>query len=163
MIVAMNEARVIGRDGGLPWHLPEDLKHFKKLTSGCPVIMGRKTFESLPAHVRPLPGRRNLIVTRNSSFEAPQGVEVVSSPEAGIRLCRADIGQYKAPIWIIGGAEIYKASLDFVDEIWLTAVPGTDPGDAYFPEFESKFNLVENTPGLACTFKLYRRQTCTRS
>jgi dihydrofolate reductase len=161
-IVAMNEARVIGREGQLPWHIPEDLKRFKKLTLGSPVIMGRKTYESLPAVARPLPGRLNIVITRNKDFKAPDGVIVVGSPAAAVEVAQsADSLSGKA--WIIGGAEIYKASLGYTDEIALTRVPGSDPGDAYFPEFEESFDLVENEAGVGCSFLLYRRRQKTRS
>ncbi len=161
-IVAMNEARVIGRDGQLPWHIPEDLKRFKKLTMGSPVIMGRKTYESLPAVARPLPGRLNIVITRNKDFKAPEGVVIVDSPAAAIEAAKsADSQSGKA--WIIGGAEIYRASLADIDEIALTKVPGRDQGDAYFPEFEESFDLLQNEPGVGCSFLLYRRRQTTRS
>jgi len=156
-IVAMNEARVIGRAGQLPWHIPEDLKRFKKLTMGSPVIMGRKTFESLPAVARPLPGRLNIIITRNRDFIAPEGVLVVDSPAKGVELAKKT-APLKDTAWIIGGAEIYGASMPFVDEIFLTKVPGQEPGDAYFPPFEESFDLLENELGVGCSFQLYRRR-----
>jgi dihydrofolate reductase len=161
-IVAMNEARVIGRDGQLPWHIPEDLKRFKKLTMGSPVIMGRKTYESLPAVARPLPGRLNIIITRNSDFKAPDGVVIVDSPAGAIEAAKV-AGSPTGMAWIIGGAEIYKAVMPFIDEIALTKVPGRDQGDAYFPEFEESFDLLQNEPGVGCSFLLYSRRHNTRS
>jgi dihydrofolate reductase len=161
-IVAMNEARLIGREGQLPWHIPEDLKRFKKLTMGSPVIMGRKTYESLPAVARPLPGRLNIIITRNKDFKAPTGVIVVDSPTSAINAAKiADSPTGTA--WVIGGAEIYKALLPHIDEIALTSVPGKDVGDAYFPEFEESFDLVQNEAGSGCSFLYYRRIQKTRS
>lgn len=156
-IVAMNEARMIGRAGQLPWHIPEDLKRFKKLTMGSPVIMGRKTFESLPPAARPLPGRLNIIITRNSDFLAPEGVLVVNSPLKAIDLARQTEPQAKT-VWIIGGAEIYGAFMPLLDQIFLTKVPGKEPGDAYFPPFEDSFDLLENEPGVGCSFQLYGRR-----
>ena len=87
LIWAQAEGGVIGRDGGMPWHVPEDLAHFKALTLGAPVVMGRRTWESFPARFRPLPGRRNIVITRNRSYEAP-GCEVVATLEEGIALAR---------------------------------------------------------------------------
>lgn len=128
-IVAMNGERVIGKSGELPWHLPEDLRHFKQLTMGHPVIMGRNTWESLPK--RPLPGRRNIVVSRNPDFHA-EGAEVFSSIEEAVEACR------EVP-FIIGGEQIYRAALPFCNRIFITEVDAeVDTADAFFPPLPSK-------------------------
>ena len=128
-IVAMNREGVIGKAGNLPWHLPEDLRHFKELTMGHPVIMGRKTWESLPK--RPLPGRRNIVVSRNPDFHA-EGAEVFPSIEEAVEACR------EVP-FIIGGEQIYRAALPFCTRIFITEVDAEVEGaDAFFPPLPSQ-------------------------
>jgi len=156
-IVAMNKQRVIGSEGKLPWHIPEDMKHFKSLTSGCPVIMGRKTYESLPPSFRPLPGRRNIVVSRHPENLKSNDIEVVTSPEEAVKLCLDDMKGFSEPIWIIGGAEIYKASQPLWDTVYLTLVDNDFSGDAYFPEFEGNFDLVENNVLSGLSFRKYER------
>ena len=129
-IVAMTSDRIIGRDGDLPWHLPEDLKFFKKTTSGHPIIMGRKTYDSIGF---PLPRRRNIVLTRDPSWAA-EGVEVIHTPgELETRLSPGE----KA--FVIGGSEIYKIFLPLLDSIIVTHVHGEYEGDTHFPEFEHIF------------------------
>jgi dihydrofolate reductase len=133
-IVAMTRDRVIGKNNKIPWHLPGEQKWFKVVTMGHTILMGRKTFESIG---RPLPGRRNLIVTRARNLA---GVEVIHD------LNEFDPTLYEVngrEIFVIGGAEIYKALLDRCDTIYATIVKEDYPGDAYFPEFESQFALSE--------------------
>lgn len=133
LIVAMAQNRVIGRNNNLPWYLPEDLKYFKRVTMGKPIIMGRKTFESIG---RPLPGRTNIIVTRNKEYSA-DGIKVVHNLAEAKALCCsiAEIdGQSEA--MVIGGAQIYQQALAYADRLYLTEVHGEVEGDAYFPEFD---------------------------
>lgn len=125
LIAAMARNRTIGRDNTLPWHLPEDLKHFKATTLGKPVIMGRKTWESLG---RPLPGRRNLVVSRNPDYTATGGERYASLPEA-IAAC-ADV----AECFVIGGAELYRQALPLAQRIHLTEIALDVDGDAHFPD-----------------------------
>jgi dihydrofolate reductase len=126
-IVAMAKNRVIGANNALPWRLPEDLKRFKALTMGHPIIMGRKTYESIG---RPLPGRRNIVVTRNTSF-ALEGCTVVNSPSAALAACANDDEAF-----VIGGAELYRALMGSADRIYLTEIDQVIEGDAWFPEFD---------------------------
>lgn len=123
LIVARAANGVIGKDGKLPWHIPADLKRFKALTMGGAMIMGRKTFESLPGL---LPGRRHIVLTRDLKWSA-QGAEVVYSPDEAVRLAGDD------PVWIIGGAEIFAAFLDRADRIELTIVRDHPEGDTTMP------------------------------
>lgn len=128
LIVAMDRNRVIGKDNDLPWHLPADLKFFKATTLGKPIIMGRKTYESIG---RPLPGRRNIVVTRNAEWRA-DGVDVAPDLETAKAMV-ADV----AEAFIIGGAQIYGQSLDVVDRMHITEVDlAVEDGDAVFPEID---------------------------
>ena len=136
IITAMDENRLIGKDNGLPWKLPADLQFFKKVTMGKPVIMGRKTFESIG---RPLPGRRNIIITRDSSYTV-DSVETVTSLDDAI-FAVADVDE----AMVIGGANIYQQFLDRADRLYMTRVHGSFDGDAWFPEVDfSNWSLVEN-------------------
>jgi len=133
-IVAITPQRVMGRDGKLPWHLPEDMAFFKRTTSGHPVVMGRKTYQSLG---RPLPKRRNIMLTRDPNWLAA-GVEVLHTPEALAGLPGLD-GQ----VFIIGGAEIYQAFWPMLDDLLVSHVLASYAGDTYFPQFETAFPRSE--------------------
>ncbi|CAM4233484.1 type 3 dihydrofolate reductase [Pseudoalteromonas byunsanensis] len=126
MIAAMANNRVIGQDNKMPWHLPSDLKHFKRVTLNKPVVMGRKTFESIG---RPLPGRRNIVITRSESYSA-QGIEVVSSPQAALEL----IGDVEE-VMIIGGGNIYEQFLPMCERLYLTFIDLDVAGDTCFPDY----------------------------
>lgn len=128
VIVAMTEERVIGINNQLPWHLSEDLKRFKKITMGHPIIMGRKTYESIG---KPLPGRQNVVVTRNRNYRA-EGVLVVHSIEEALQKCDQNTGEE----FIIGGANLFAAAIPKVQKIYLTIVHHLFKGDVYFPEFD---------------------------
>ena len=133
LIAALAENRVIGRDNTLPWRLPNDLKYFKAVTLGKPVIMGRKTWESLG---RPLPGRTNIVITRQAGY-APAGAKVVASLDAAIRLAESVAlidGQDECVV--IGGAEIYALVLPRCDRLYLTEVHANVEGDTFFPVFD---------------------------
>lgn len=130
----MTPDRVIGRAKSLPWHLPEDLAFFKRVTTGHPVVMGRKTFESIG---RPLPKRRNIVLTRDPSWSAP-GVEVIHRPED-----LADLPALQGRIFIIGGAEIYRAFLPAVTDLLVSHVFAEHDGDTRFPEFQGAFPASE--------------------
>jgi len=133
MIVALAQNRVIGRDNKLPWYLPNDLKYFKQVTMGKPILMGRKTFESIG---KPLPGRTNIVVTRNEQWQH-DGVKVVHSLEEALTLAEsiAEIdGQTE--LMVIGGDQIYRSALASADRLYLTEVHAEVEGDAYFPEID---------------------------
>jgi dihydrofolate reductase len=132
IVAAMARNRVIGRANGIPWRLSTDLKRLKSLTIGHPVIMGRKTFESLPC---PLPGRTNIVVTRDTGWQAPAGVLVVPSVEGALALA-AGVNEGAEEVFILGGAQIYAQILDRVDRMYLTEVHADVEGDAVFPEFD---------------------------
>jgi dihydrofolate reductase len=129
LVAAVARGGVIGRDGGIPWHLPEDLARFKELTTGHAVVMGRKTWDSLPDRFRPLPGRRNVVVTRDPDWSA-QGAERAESIEDAFRLV-----EQEARVFVIGGGAIYVAALPFADELLLTEIDLEVEGDTTFPRW----------------------------
>jgi dihydrofolate reductase len=126
IVVAISENHAIGKDNKLLWYLPKDLKHFKEITTGGTVIMGRKTYESVG---KPLPNRRNIIITRQAI--TIEGCEVVNSIEAAIALCKTE-----KEVFIVGGAEIYKQAMHLTDRIYLTIVHKQFDGDSFFPEID---------------------------
>lgn len=126
MIWAQARDRVIGRDNSLPWHLPEDLVHFKSTTAGHPVIMGRLQWESLPDRVRPLPGRRNIVLTRQDGYHAP-GAEVVGDLSAAVSLVRG------VEAWICGGGQIYAQGMDLAQVLLVTEIDADVDGDVFAP------------------------------
>ena len=128
IVVAISENHVIGKDNKLLWYLPADLKHFKDITTGHSIIMGRKTYESVG---KPLPKRRNIIITRQAI--SIEGCEVVSSIEAALELCKGE-----PEVFIVGGAEIYRQSINLTDRIYLTIVHQSFEGDSFFPEIDPK-------------------------
>lgn len=136
-IVAQTENRVIGKDGGMPWHLPADFAHFKRLSQGKPNVMGRKVWDSLGG--KALKGRKNIVLTRNPDFRA-EGATVVHSPEAALQAAG------DAPeIAIIGGEEIYRLYWDKLTRIELTVIHATLDGDTFFPELGEEWRLVAET------------------
>jgi dihydrofolate reductase len=141
IIVAQSSNRVIGNNNELPWHLPEDLKYFKQVTMGKPIVMGRKTYDSIG---RPLPGRKNIVITRQSGWSA-EGVDSVSSLSAAIERAKNHAFERQIEeIMIIGGAQIYSEALPLADKLYLTQVHDNVEGDAYFPEFtEGDWQEVE--------------------
>jgi dihydrofolate reductase len=158
LVAAIAHGGVIGRDNAIPWRIPEDARRFRELTTGHPVVMGRRTWESLPERFRPLPGRRNVVVTRNSDW-AVDGAERVGSLDEALLLL-ADAPE----VFVIGGAEIYRAALPLADELLLTEVEAEIEGDTRFPPFDpsafeetSRERHVSET-GLAFSFVTYTRR-----
>jgi len=128
LIYARSANGVIGHEGKIPWSLPEDMVRFKQITTNTTVIMGRKTWESLPSKFRPLPDRKNIVLSRQQ-LNVPEGVEVLNSLEMAIDLCR-----HIPQVWIIGGSSVYQEALDFADTIEETIVGVTCDGDAFSPK-----------------------------
>jgi dihydrofolate reductase len=158
LIAAVARNGVIGRAGGLVWHEPLDQQHFRRTTMGCPVVMGRKTWDSLPARFRPLPGRRNLVVTRTRGWHADGAEGVASLAEALQRL------QGSARIFVIGGAQLYARALPLARELVLTEVDADFEGDARFPPWDrAQYDEVAREPHVAAdgtrfAFVTYRRR-----
>ena len=135
LIVAVSKNNVIGVDNRLLWHMPADLKHFKTTTMGSPVIMGRKTYESIG---KPLPGRTNIVVTRNEDFEA-DGCTVANTLQEAVDLCEKE-----KEVFIIGGGEVYKQAIHTADRIYITRIDHLFEGDTHFPEINfSEWKLVK--------------------
>jgi dihydrofolate reductase len=158
LVAAVAANGVIGAGNRMPWHLPEDLKHFKALTLGHPVVMGRKTFESIVASTgRPLPGRENIVVSRAQGLEIP-GVSIASSVEGALALC---VGE--PVVFVIGGGEIYKAALPLADGLVMTEIGKDYAGDTRFPDWdraafrESQRQSHTSADGLPYDFVLYER------
>ena len=160
MIFARSANGVIGNNNAMPWHLPEDLAHFKKLTLGSPVIMGRKTWDSLPTKFRPLPGRTNVVITRQTGWQA-EGAQTAGSLMDALALC-----QLASDIWIIGGAQIYAQAEPLASRIEVTHIDKTYVGDAFAPTLGSQWqpspkeDHVSST-GLNFSFITYTRQQGT--
>ncbi|WP_265946647.1 dihydrofolate reductase [Dechloromonas sp. A34] len=157
LIAAVAKNRVIGRDNQLIWNIPEDMAHFKALTQGHTVLMGRKTWESLPPRFRPLPGRRNIVISRQTGYVAA-GAETAGSLEAGLALLASG-----EKVFVIGGAEIYSQALPFATQMELTEVDLEPEGDAWFPAFAaSEWQIVDrrrftSSTGMTGAFLSYRR------
>lgn len=134
LVVAMANNGVIGRDNQLPWHLPEDLKYFKSITLGKPIVMGRKTFESIG---RPLPGRRNIVITRNQQWQH-EGVEVVQSLDEAIHKAAEGDDCNATEVMVIGGEQIYRLALPLAQRLYITRVDASVQGDAFFPAFDAQ-------------------------
>lgn len=154
VVAAIAANGVIGTAGGMPWKLPEDLRHFKSLTLGHPIIMGRKTWETLG---RPLPGRDNIVITRSASYRAP-GARVATSLEAALAMCEG-----KPVAFVIGGGEVYAAALPIAHALVLTEIDREYAGDARFPDFDrSAWREIERrsqigADGLRFDFVRYER------
>lgn len=157
LIAAVDRKRAIGRGGELLWHESEDQKHFRLVTMGCPVIMGRRTWDSLPARFRPLPGRRNIVVTRNPGWSA-EGAERAGSLDDAIALAGD-----AAKAFVIGGAELYALALPRADELVLTEIDAEFEADAFFPNWpRARFRQTSTEPhvssqGVGYRFNLYQR------
>ena len=157
IIAAIAGNSVIGRSGNLPWHLPDDLKHFKQITLGHTIIMGRRTFESIG---RPLPGRSNIVVTRSAEWHRPQ-CRTANSLGAALRELTPGEAAF-----VIGGAEIYALALPLADRLCLTEIARDFPGDAFFPEFDRtqwretsrEPRVLEGSDGFDYAFVEYRRR-----
>jgi dihydrofolate reductase len=150
---------VIGRDGALPWHLPEDMAHFRALTAGATVVMGRRTWDSLPPRFRPLPGRRNVVLTRDREWRA-DGAEVTHEV--------ADALAAEGDVWVMGGAEIYAATLPFAELAVITELREEFEGDTHAPALDSTWAVTgtdpgdgwhESTTGLHYRFRTLRRSS----
>ena len=167
LIYARASNGVIGKDNAMPWHLPEDLAHFKQLTQGHPVIMGRKTWDSLPARFRPLPGRTNIVVTRQSDWQAEgaavEGAPVVRVASLQEALDAAAQCSTTGEVWVMGGAQIYAQALPLADRVEVTVIHQDFEGDAFAPELDPQdWHIAAqadhvSAKGLAYSFITYTR------
>ncbi len=167
LVWAQTTAGVIGKDGDMPWHLPEDMKHFTRLTSGHPVIMGRKTWLSFPDKYRPLPGRTNIVVTRQEGWgetaEAQGALAVKSLDDA---LLESQFAPGHETVWVLGGGEIFAQIVDIADVAVVTFIDSETDGDTYAPELTYEWKLAASEPptgwltsasGTRYRFTLWRR------
>jgi dihydrofolate reductase len=153
IIAAVARNRVIGKDNQLLWNLPEDMAHFKALTAGHTVIMGRKTWESLPPRFRPLPGRHNIVISRQADYAAP-GAEVADSLENGLKLAST-----ATVAFVIGGEQIYTQTMAIADRLEITEVDQEPEGDAWFPEIAAvDWEKTSKTEGVGFAFVTWHRR-----
>ena len=164
MIWAQGVDGAIGRGGVMPWHLPEDLAHFRRVTRGATVIMGRRTWESLPEQFRPLPGRRNIVVTRNASYEAA-GAEVAPSLDVAL-----DGTGQASPVWIIGGGELYREAMPLAETLVVTDIDiSVAEADTFAPTIDDRWETTEQSEwlksetGLSYRFTSYERSSQVKS
>jgi dihydrofolate reductase len=159
IVAAVARNGVIGREGGIPWHIPEDMARFRALTTGHPVVMGRKTWDSLPDRFRPLPGRRNVVVTRNPVWTA-DGAERAASLDTALELL-----DDPETVFVIGGASLYDQALPLADDLELTEVDLEPEGDAFFPAWdreafeEMSRDARVSEDGTPFAFVTYRRRS----
>ncbi|MBP5987752.1 MAG: dihydrofolate reductase [Azonexus sp.] len=152
IIAAVAKNRVIGKDNQLIWNIPEDMAHFKALTAGHTVIMGRKTWESLPPRFRPLPGRRNIVISRQADYSAPDA-ELAESLEIALKMAST-----VAFAFVIGGEQIYRQAMAVADRLEITEVDLEPEGDAWFPEISpADWTVTATTEGSGFRFLSYRR------
>ena len=157
LIAAVAKNRAIGKDNKLLWHLPEDMRHFRETTRGKPVIMGRKTWESLPDSFRPLPGRHNIVVSRNPAYQAPGATLAASLEEALLKAGKDE------ETFVIGGEELYRKAMPVAQKLYLTEINQDFDGDAFFPEVltrewkEISRNQQKGASGLEFFFVTYQR------
>ena len=157
LIFARARNGVIGNHNALPWHLPEDMAHFKRSTLGCPVIMGRKTWDSLPPKFRPLPGRLNVVVTRQTDWTL-EGAVVANSLDAACAACPHD-----STAWVIGGAELYAQALALASTAVVTEIDADFAGDAFAPDLGSEWHEIAresqvSSGGLPFSFVTYQKE-----
>ena len=157
IIAAVARNGVIGKDNQLLWHLPEDMRHFRETTRGKPVIMGRKTWESLPDAFRPLPGRNNIVVSRNPAYQPARATLASTLNDAILKAGDAE------EVFVIGGAELYRLALPIADRLYLTEIDQDFEGDVYFPDIEegnweeASREIPHSASGIRYSFVRYRR------
>lgn len=158
LVAAVAENGVIGADGELPWHYPEDLRRFKEMTMGHPVVMGRRTYESIERRLGgPLPGRTNVVLSRRASLELPEGAIHARDTDEALELAREALDGDRETMYVIGGATVYEAFLSEADELRLTKVPEAPDGDVRFPEIGDEWREVDREDIGELTFSTYRR------
>lgn len=158
LVAAVAENGVIGADGGMPWHYPADLAHFKETTMGHPVIMGRRTYESIERRLDgPLPGRTNVVLSRRESLELPDGAVHARDVEEARELAGAALDDGQETVYVVGGATVYEAFVDDADELRVTEIPESPEGETRFPKIGDEWTEVDRTAEGALSFVTYRR------
>ena len=160
LVAAVAENDVIGADGEMPWHYPEDLAHFKETTMGHPVVMGRRTYESIERALGgPLPGRTNVVLSRREELSLPEGAVHARDVESALELAREDANDRGVDtIYVVGGATVYEAFLDRADELVITEVPESPAGDTEFPSIDERWQEVDRETAGGLEFVRYERR-----
>ena len=159
LVAAVAENGVIGVDGGMPWHYPEDLRRFKEMTMGHPIVMGRRTYESIASRLGgPLPGRTNVVLSRQADLELPDGAVHAPDIEAALSAAEAALDDDQETVYVAGGAAVYEQLLPEADELRITEIPERPDGDARFPEFGAEWVEVDCETAGELSFVTYRRR-----
>jgi dihydrofolate reductase len=158
LVAAVAENGVIGVDGGMPWHYPEDLAHFKETTMGHPVVMGRTTYESIASRLGgPLPGRTNVVLSGRESLDLPEGAVHARDTDEALELAREALDDDRETVYVVGGATVYEQFIDEADELVITEVPESPEGDTHFPEIGDEWDEVRREAGDDVVFVTYER------
>ena len=158
LVAAVAENGVIGVDGGMPWHYPEDLRRFKETTMGHPVVMGRRTYESIASRLGgPLPGRTNVVLSRRADLDLPEGAVHAADVEAALAAAAAALDGDRETAYVAGGGSVYEQLLPEADELHVTEIPEAPDGDAHFPEFGAEWVEVDRETAGELAFVTYRR------
>lgn len=158
LVAAVADNGVIGTDGEMPWHYPDDLRHFKRTTTGHPVVMGRTTYESIERRLDgPLPDRTNVVLSRRESLELPDGAIHAANLDEAFEAAEAALEEGQETVYVIGGATVYEATIDRADELVVTEIPESPVGDTHFPEFGSEWREHDREVVGDLSFVTYRR------
>ena len=159
LVAAVAENGVIGSDGGMPWHYPADLRRFKETTMGHPVVMGRRTYESIERRLGgPLPGRTNVVLSRRESLDLPEGAVHARDVEEALTRAERALGDGQETVYVVGGATVYEAFLPAADELRITEIPEAPAGDVRFPELGEEWTETERVDDGDLSFVTYRRR-----
>jgi dihydrofolate reductase len=158
LLAAVADNGVIGADGGMPWHYPEDLAHFKETTMGHPVVMGRRTYESIADRLGgPLPGRTNVVLSSRESLALPEGAVQARDTDQALALAREALDDDQETVYVVGGATVYEQFIDAADELVITEIPESPEGDTRFPEIGDEWVETARESGDEVTFVTYER------
>ncbi|PSQ35306.1 dihydrofolate reductase [Halobacteriales archaeon SW_12_69_24] len=158
LVAAVADNGVIGVDGEMPWHYPADLRRFKQLTMGHPVVMGRRTYESIADRLDgPLPGRTNVVLSRRETLDLPAGAVHATGVEDALAVAAEALDDDRAAVYVVGGETVYEQFLDRADELLLTEIPEAPDGDTYFPDFGDEWTELDRETRGELAFVTYRR------
>ena len=159
LVAAVAKNGVIGVDGGMPWHYPEDLRRFKETTMGHPVVMGRRTYAAIVDRLDgPLPGRTTVVISRQTDLDLPQAAVHATELDDALALAAAALEADQETVYVAGGATVYEQFLDRADELRITEIPEAPEGDAHFPEIGEAWTVVDRETDGELSFVIYRRE-----